>query len=132
MAERRKIQRERIVAQVAYRSGWKSDQAFVYDLSTNGCMLEASAGFVEPGDTILVRFTSRVAVEGKVIWHERRNAGIEFAEPVHPLIVAHLTFREDKSELHGSYGRDQFGRPLLTSHQVKKPKRKGPPGDPTD
>ena len=81
MAERRKVQRQYLVAQVDFRSGWKSDQAIAYDVSTNGCMLESRAGFVEPGDTILVRFAHRIAVEGKVIWQERRNAGIEFTEP---------------------------------------------------
>ena len=123
MAERRKVERQHVVAQVDYRSGWKSDQAVAYDLSTNGCMLESSAGFVEPGDNILIRFTSRIAVEGKVIWQERRNAGIEFAEPVHPLIVSHLTYRDGKAELHESFGRDRFGRPLLTPGPSNKGKR---------
>ena len=123
MGERRKVARQRIVAEVDYRSGWKSERTFAYDLSTNGCMIETSPGYVEPGDAVLVRFTERVAVEGKVIWQERRNAGIEFTEPVHPLIVSHLTFRDDKADLHASFGRDRFGRPLLGSSSAKPPRR---------
>ncbi len=123
MSERRKVERQRLAAQVDYRSGWKSDHAVAYDLSTNGCMLESSAGFVEPGDTILIRFTSRISVEGKVIWQERRNAGIQFVEPVHPLIVSHLSYRDSKAELHDSFGRDRFGRPLLSSGSSNKGKR---------
>ena len=121
VVERRKVDRQRIAAQVEYRSGWKAEEAVAYDLSTHGCMLHSSNGFVEAGDMILVRFTERVAVEGRVIWQERRTAGIEFAEPVHPLIVSHLTFRDDKAELNETLGRDRFGRPLGPG-SVKKPR----------
>jgi hypothetical protein len=120
VVERRKVGRERLAAEVDYRSGWKSERATAYDLSTHGCMLHSSNGFVEPGDTILIRFTGRVAVEGKVIWQERRTAGIEFAEPVHPLIVAHLSFRDGKADLNATLGRDRFGRPMVGA---KKPRR---------
>ena len=118
--ERRRVGRQRLTAEVDYRSGWKADRAVAYDLSTYGCMLHSTRGFVEPGDMILVRFTDRVAVEGKVIWQQNRTAGIEFAEPVHPLIVAHLSFRDAKAELNETLGRDRFGRPMVG---VKKPRR---------
>lgn len=120
MVERRRVGRQRLTAEVDYRSGWKAERVVAYDLSTHGCMLHSSHGFVEPGDTILVRFTHRVAVEGKVIWQQNRTAGIEFAEPVHPLIVAHLSFRDDKADLNQTLGRDRFGRPMVGA---KRPRR---------
>ena len=76
----------------------------------NGRMLQTSHGFIEPGSRIFVHFTDRVAGDGKVIWQLDRTAGIEFAEPVQPLIVAHLSFRDDKAELNGTFGRDRVGR----------------------
>ena len=120
MAERRKVGRQKLTVEVDYRSGWKSDRAVAYDLSTRGCMLHSTRGFVEPGDMSLVRFTDRVVAEGKVIWQQNRTAGIEFAEPVHPLIVAHLSFRDAKAELNETLGRDRFGRPMVGA---KKPRR---------
>ena len=120
MVERRRVGRQKLMAEVDYRSGWKSERATAYDLSTHGCMLHSSRDFVEPGDMILVRLTDRVAVEGKVIWQQQRTAGIEFAEPVHPLIVTHLSFRDTKAELNQTLGRDRFGRPMIG---VKKPRR---------
>ena len=122
MAERRKVERQKISAEVDYRSGWKAERAVAYDLSTHGCMLHSGHGFVEAGDTILVRFTQRVAVEGKVIWQQNRTAGIEFAEPVHPLIVSHLSFRDEKAELNETLGRDRFGRPLGPGGAKKPPR----------
>jgi hypothetical protein len=120
MVDRRRFDRKKVTAEVDYRSGWKAERAVAYDLSTHGCMLHSSRGFVEPGDTIVVRFTQSVTVEGKVIWQQNRTAGIEFASPVHPLIVSHLSFRDDKAELNETLGRDRFGRPLLGP---RKPRR---------
>jgi hypothetical protein len=58
-------------------------------------------------------------VDGRV-YSLATNTPIEFAEPVHPLIVAHLSFRDAKAELNETLGRDRFGRPMVG---VKKPRR---------
>ena len=117
MVERRRVGRQRLAAEVDYRWGWKSDRAVAYDLSEHGCMLHSARGFVEPGDMILLRFTDRVTVEGR---QQNRTAGIEFAEPVHPLIVAHLSFRDAKAELNETLGRDRFGRPMAGARRPRR------------
>jgi PilZ domain len=113
VAERRKTDRQKITATVDYCSGWKREQAAVYDLSTEGCLLRSGIGFAEPGDMIMIRFDDRVSATGKVVWLDHRLAGIRFERALHPLIVDRFTHRDDKAELNHGLGRDQFGRPLV-------------------
>lgn len=91
--EHRLEPRVEIVAKVECRAGGRSDQVIAYDLSADGCVLQCSLGFVEPGDAIEMRFPHGVLVQGQVMWCQRLNAGVRFSSRVPDSMIAELTLR---------------------------------------
>ena len=110
--ERRAVQRVQTQAMVECLSGGLVRPATVYNLSTDGCMVEPPSGFLEAGDGVMLHFSNRLGVEGKVAWRDGRRAGVHFIEKVHDLMVSALGFRDAKADLNAEIGRDRFGRPL--------------------
>lgn len=110
--ERRAVKRVQTQAMVECLSGGRRQPATVYNLSTDGCMIEAPRGFLESGDGIMLHFSNRLAVEGQVAWRDGGQAGVHFLDKIHDLMVSALGFRDAKSDLNDEIGRDRFGRPL--------------------
>jgi hypothetical protein len=112
VVERRAVQRVQTQAMVECLSGGLVRAATVYNLSTDGCMVEPPSGFLEAGDGIMLHFSNRLGVEGKIAWRDGHRAGVHFIEKVHELMVSALGFRDAKADLNAEIGRDRFGRPL--------------------
>ena len=79
--ERRAVERTKARVLVACRVNGRSELAETYDISTDGCMLEASNGYCEPGDEIELTF-GLTLLRGRVVWVKHRNAGVQFAARV--------------------------------------------------
>lgn len=90
--ERRASKRVSTSVDVDARVGGHQRRATVSNLSTTGCCLEVSNGFVDPGDAIMLVFPGSIRMVGQVVWRDFRSAGIEFRTLMHPSIVAHLGF----------------------------------------
>lgn len=57
----------------------RTELALTYDISTDGCMLQATNGFCDAGDPVELILCG-VALRGQVVWVKHRNAGVQFAE----------------------------------------------------
>jgi len=90
MLERRVAERFRIEAAVEFSVFDRSETAIAYDLSTDGCMLEASNGVVEAGDAVALTFPNGISAEGTIIWTKHRNAGVQFASGMSPVAVERI------------------------------------------
>jgi hypothetical protein len=75
--ERRAVERTKAEIAVSCRIRDRIEQTLTYDISSDGCMLEASNGFCEAGDEIELRF-SAATLRGRVVWVKHRNAGVQF------------------------------------------------------
>ena len=112
MDDRRRSDRIPIRVEVACRVKGREGPATVYDVSVDGCMLETSPGFTSEGDTIVIKFRSELHVPGTVIWVKERNAGVQFADRMHPATMEHLGFASPVADLHPMEMRDHFGRAM--------------------
>jgi hypothetical protein len=90
MLERRSAERFQILAAVSCSVAGRSEQAVAYDLSSDGCMIEAPRGFCQPGDDIALTFPGIASATGKVIWTKHRNAGLQFTTPITSAQVADI------------------------------------------
>ena len=79
LVERRAAERLRIYAAIEISVRGCPAPAIAYDLSIDGCMIEASNGIVEAGDTIVLAFPNGISAEGTIVWTKHRNAGVRFA-----------------------------------------------------
>ena len=79
MVERRATERFRIEAPVEVSVRGRSESVIAYDLSIDGCMIEASSGSVEAGDAIALAVPKGISAEGTIVWTKHRNAGVRFA-----------------------------------------------------
>ncbi|MCA1661445.1 MAG: PilZ domain-containing protein [Novosphingobium sp.] len=89
------------------------------DLSEAGCRMELGEGAVEPDEVLVVRPGGLGGLTGRVRWTRGNAAGVEFADPLHPAVVDHVS---GERELEGQAPRpprpansgftDNFGRPL--------------------
>ena len=90
-----------------------SVRVHVYDLSMDGCSIEAEAiDFPSSGALITLRFSSDLDVDGTLVWVVSRNGGVRFSEPLPGSLVHELGFADSSSGQKGF--QDQFGR----SHSV--------------
>lgn len=85
--------------------------AFLYNLSTGGCMLESSAA-VAVGDAVSVALEGFETATGKVAWQAGQCVGVSFALPVHEAIVRHIGFTPQATAFEEQAPRDRFGRAL--------------------
>lgn len=90
--ERRRIKRIKATASVGCIVDGAKRQAFTYDLSAHGCMLQASGEFLSVGDDVGLSFGEDLLVKGKVVWVNHRNAGVQFAAPLSPSATKKILF----------------------------------------
>ena len=93
----------------------------ITDLSQTGCRMEIGDAALEPDELVIVRPGALGGVSGRVRWQRGNAAGVEFADPLHPAVVDHVS---GERELEGhapspprqdrSGFTDHFGRPLPT------------------
>jgi hypothetical protein len=88
--ERRRSVRMPIVSAARCSVGARAEDVTAYDISTDGCLIESSNGFVVVGDTVSIHFAGEAPFEGTVIWRKHRNAGVEFAEPLARTVVERI------------------------------------------
>lgn len=58
------------------------------DISTHGCRVDA--GGLRLGDRVWIHLPTLEAVCAHVAWATPEEAGLEFRQPLHPAVVAHL------------------------------------------
>lgn len=105
---------ERVVAdrEVTCRFGGRKSIVLMYDLSVDGCMIDATDLEVTAGDPILLDLLDERSTSGEVVWQKAGCAGIRFAEPLHPVLVQYLGFRQPAEPFQAKLPRDRFGRLL--------------------
>ena len=77
-------------AEVRYRSGMKL-QLPVLDISLGGCMVDAGAWSIRPGETVSVKLPGLGFQPAEVVWIEDQRAGIAFEEPLYEPTLEHLS-----------------------------------------
>jgi len=89
------------------------------DLSANGCRVELDEGAFDEDQVVIVQPGALGGVAGRVRWTRGNAAGVEFADPLHPAVVDHVTGERDLEghapppKRKGESGfTDSFGRPL--------------------
>lgn len=73
----------------AYIDG-RSVSLFVYDLSMDGCMIQAKSLKVREGQVIVLGFDERCTAVGTVLWRRNLTAGVRFETRLEPEAVARL------------------------------------------
>jgi hypothetical protein len=94
------------------RVGSQVTRVLVYDLSVDGCMIEAKAGPLPgKGGAIELPLPHAGVTEGTLAWAQGRYGGVLFADRLHAAVVDYLGFRPTPDRAHVL--RDRFGRPVL-------------------
>ena len=104
----------RIVTDIetGFCSSSHSGRALVYNISTDGCMIEGPDEDSFDGDVISLSFPNLPPIDGKVVWRHERYAGIQFATQLKATTVSRLGFKEPETRFNQSVPRDRFGRIL--------------------
>lgn len=95
----RREQRYSITAHGRYRKGTgvRFDIA-IRDLSEYGCQFADLVGRLQKDDEITVRIGEIGPIPSRVKWVEKRQAGVEFDEPLHPSVLEHVIAGGGKNE----------------------------------
>ncbi len=83
----------------------------VLDLSTSGCLVEATAPLIKQGRTILLSLSDSVEIAGQVVWQDGSRFGVQFHREISTDELSSLMVRPDDRES-GTSLRDRFGRLL--------------------
>jgi hypothetical protein len=97
-----------IELRLALGDHWES--AVAYDISTDGCLIEAHSGLLVPGDTIQIEFPGMRLVCAQAVWTKHRNAGLQFGTPLPHGAVLKL------AQGNGAQSRSVASTPGLPSH----------------
>ena len=62
----------------------------IKDLSEYGCQFYDIVGRLEVGDAITLRIGQIGPLHAKVRWIEKRQAGVEFDQPLYPAVLDHI------------------------------------------
>jgi hypothetical protein len=62
-----------------------------YDLTREGCLVDSGNGATSAGDNVALRFPSGVRLNGRVTLLHGRIARVEFEQPLHEGVLAHLS-----------------------------------------
>ncbi|QIG54467.1 PilZ domain-containing protein [Altererythrobacter sp. BO-6] len=76
-------------AEVRYRSGRKLVLP-VLDISLGGCMVDAGAWSIRPGELLSVKLPGLGFQPAELVWIEDQRAGIVFEEPLYEPTLEHL------------------------------------------
>jgi hypothetical protein len=77
--ECRSVERNEVVASVECEVRGRSQRAIVFDLSTNGCLVQCSPMFADVGDAFRMSFPGGLSLQGKVRWRKGFSTGVQFA-----------------------------------------------------
>jgi hypothetical protein len=69
--------------------GRSAERAQVLDLSTDGCALSSSSGFIK-GALVWVKLGGVESWEADVAWVGGDRAGLKFRRPLHPAVLQRL------------------------------------------
>ncbi|WP_230293685.1 PilZ domain-containing protein [Croceicoccus sp. Ery5] len=83
--------------------------AVLYNVSISGCMIEVPLNRVIDGDRVHLK-DGNIRMSGVVVWHDERNAGLRFDQPLHEAVVRFLGYDPAKGE--PLMPTDRFGRAL--------------------
>ena len=98
---------------VEVRARGRSGQGIVYDLVPEGCLLGCGPGLIAAGTVALLRFPSGMRLKGRAVLLHGSVARIEFDQPLHEAVFAHLTDDERARQ-----GQQQMRRDSLAgAHQ---------------
>jgi hypothetical protein len=61
-----------------------------YDLTREGCLVDSGNGATCAGDNVALRFGNGVRLNGRVTLLHGRIARIEFEQPLHEAVLAHV------------------------------------------
>ncbi len=76
-------------AVVRYHSGRKLELP-VLDISLGGCMVDARAWSIRPGEPVSIKLPGLNYQPAEVVWNEDERAGIAFEEPLYEPTLEHL------------------------------------------
>ncbi len=62
----------------------------ISSISCEGCSLEAGDEWTEDFDFIHLKIDDRVDINGCLLWHKGRCAGVRFFGQIHPFVVKEL------------------------------------------
>ena len=83
--------------------------AVLYNVSLSGCLIEMPLNRIIKGDRVHLKDGS-IRMSGLVVWHDERNAGLRFDQPLHEAVVRFLGYDPAKGE--PIVPTDRFGRAL--------------------
>lgn len=89
---------------------WPGFQGALYNVSTNGCMVEMPYRQVSEGDHLCLKTDGNIRMGGVVTWQDEKNAGIRFDVPLHEAVVRFLGY--DPAKAVHLIPVDRFGRLL--------------------
>jgi hypothetical protein len=119
---------KRVAVDLALEAGLEgvSLRVQVYDLSMDGCSIEAEAiDLPEPGSPITLRFADDCNLAGTLTWVKTRNGGVQFVERLPSFLVQSLGYADSPSQRRGF--QDRFGRSQSVPGQRFDVARDGPP-----
>ncbi|MBX7541118.1 PilZ domain-containing protein [Qipengyuania sphaerica] len=95
----RREQRYSITVNGRYRKGTgvRFDIA-IRDLSEYGCQFADLVGRLQKDEEITIRIGEIGPIPSRVKWVEKRQAGVEFDEPLHPSVLEHIIAKGGKNE----------------------------------
>lgn len=62
----------------------------ISDISCDGCSAEAECDWGEDCEFLHLRIDDRIDVNGRVLWHDGKRAGIRFYGQIHPAVIDQL------------------------------------------
>lgn len=88
------------------------DFAVLYDLSTDGCMIEMPNNRLKTGQSIRLELGDYMTLNGTVVWKTPSNSGIIFESIIHESVVESFGFHPSGVSFGRSNARDRFGYPI--------------------
>lgn len=88
---KRRDGRKRIGIVGRYRTGSGiARDVWITDLSRGGCRFFDRFGTMQPGKSLTLRIGTIGPIEAKVRWWESQVNGVEFRQPLHESVYAHI------------------------------------------
>jgi hypothetical protein len=75
-----------------------SRDIWIKNLSETGCNFFDKFSVLEVGTTILFRVGSIGPISAHIRWRDKNTVGVEFEQPLHPSVLAHIIRTMDRFE----------------------------------